>query len=68
MNTTGLSGSLPLPSNNIEKNKLLSILKSLATNSNDKEYGHQSADRVLLNYINDPEVTKAFNDVEKWYC
>ena len=66
MNTTELSNSLQ--SDSIEKIKLLFMLQSLATNHNDPEYDHRAADRALLDYINDPEVTKAFNDIEKWYC
>ena len=28
---------------------------------------HIKADELLLKYINDEMVTKAFNDIEKWY-
>lgn len=33
----------------------------------DAEKGHMEADQLLLQYINNPEVTEAFNDLEKWY-
>lgn len=67
MNTTESSKSVQ--TNSTEKNRLLSRLRSLATNyDSDKEYGHRNADRALLDYINDPEVTQAFEDIEKWYC
>jgi hypothetical protein len=31
------------------------------------EKDHYEADALLLQYINDPMVTKAFNEIEKWY-
>jgi len=46
------------------KNKLLLTLRSLV-NSDDPEYDHRAADRALLDYINDPEVTKAFENIKK---
>jgi hypothetical protein len=48
----------------IDKNTLLSILRT----HNDPEKDHKDADKALLKYINDPEITKAFNDIKKWYC
>lgn len=33
----------------------------------DPELSHQEADRLLLEYINNEEVTKLFNDLERWY-
>ena len=54
-----------LESDSIDKNTLLFILR---TNFDDPEGDHKDADRALLKYINDPEITKAFNDIKKWYC
>lgn len=34
----------------------------------DSEAGHQILDALLLSYINDEEVTKIFDDAEKWYA
>ena len=34
----------------------------------DKEYNHIDADNLLLEYINDTDVTKAFNNIKKWYA
>lgn len=34
----------------------------------DPEYGHQEADDLLLGYINDDDISQAFNDIEKWYA
>ena len=28
---------------------------------------HMEADGLLLTYINDPEITMAFNSIDKWY-
>ena len=50
----------------IDKDKLFEKLKSL--NSGDKEKDHIEADKALLKYINDPEITKAFEAIEKWYA
>ena len=36
---------------------------------NDDPYAdHVLADMALLKYIDDPEVTAAFNAIRKWYC
>lgn len=29
---------------------------------------HVDADELLLDYINDPDVRAAFEDIEKWYA
>lgn len=34
----------------------------------DEEVMHVKADEALLEYINDPEVTKAFDSIDKWYA
>jgi hypothetical protein len=34
----------------------------------DKELTHMDADDLLLEYINDPEVTRIFNEADKWYA
>jgi hypothetical protein len=41
---------------------------SVINETMDKEIGHGLADDLLLEYINDEEISKAFNDVEKWYA
>lgn len=33
----------------------------------DAEDNHIHADDLLLEYINDEEVTKAFEEIERWY-
>ncbi len=33
----------------------------------DPEMAHAAADRLLLAYINNPDVTEAFDAIEKWY-
>jgi hypothetical protein len=32
------------------------------------ESDHIEADRALLEYIGDPEITEAFGNIEKWYA
>jgi hypothetical protein len=34
----------------------------------DPEVEHSAADELLVRYINDPEVTKIYGDIEKWYA
>jgi hypothetical protein len=34
----------------------------------DPEAAHIKADELLLEYINDPEITEAFNKIERWYA
>ena len=41
-------------------------LKSINPNW-DVEMNHVRADELLLEYINDPEVTQLFDNIEKWY-
>lgn len=33
----------------------------------DYEFQHMNADQLLLDYINDENVTEAFNKIKKWY-
>jgi hypothetical protein len=48
------------------KAELLEKLKSWHGET-DHEGAHIAADEILLEYINDEEIAKAFNDIEKWY-
>jgi len=34
----------------------------------DEEKAHIEADKLLLELINDPEITEYFNNIEKWYA
>lgn len=49
---------------------LLDALKAAAENADttDIEIVHGNADAALLAYINDPEVTAAYEAVPKWYA
>lgn len=35
---------------------------------NDPEWDHEQADQLLLDFIDDPEVTNAFYSIRKWYA
>lgn len=48
------------------KEELLEKLRSFHTD--DEESDHVNADDALIEYINDPEVTEAFNAIKKWYA
>ncbi len=43
-------------------------LAELADGGMDKEADHIQADKLLLKYINDKQVTSNFNRIGKWYA
>jgi hypothetical protein len=49
------------------KAQLLAQLK-LCAETSDTESGHSDADDALLAFINDKEITAAYNAVPKWYA
>ena len=53
--------------NEMTKEELIKKLFDL-TCYYDLEKAHIEADILLLEYINDEEITKAFNDIDKWYA
>ena len=57
--------ALKLQSESINRETLLELLKML--NCDDPESNHMDADRALLKYINDEEITIAFRNINKWY-
>lgn len=48
--------------------KLEEIIDLQNKGHRDLEFHHMDADQLLLDYINDPEVSEAFYDIEKWYA
>jgi hypothetical protein len=50
------------------KQELITELNKIAKMSGDIEVDHIKADDLLLKYINDNEVTTAFNNILKWYA
>lgn len=48
------------------RDEVLKRLRSL--HSGDEEVDHLDADGALLEYINDPEISQAFNEIPKWYA
>lgn len=52
----------------ISRVDLLEKLKELVGDCGDMEATHAEADELLLQYINDPEIEKVFEEVPKWYC
>lgn len=50
------------------KQELIEKLRNIQKNNFDLESNHGDADDLLLEYIDDKEVTKAFNDIDKWYA
>lgn len=49
------------------KAELLRELVKCAANS-DTEDAHYAADRLLLGYIRDLDITEAYDSVRKWYA
>lgn len=47
------------------KEELIAKLQDL---QGDTESNHVEADALLLKFINDPEITKAFCKIDKWYA
>lgn len=47
--------------------ELLKELRALH-NASDPEQAHNAADRLLLEYIDNPTVAAAFNMVPRWYA
>lgn len=53
----------------LTRDGLVDILKQCITLSQgDPDYAHGEADRALLNYINDKEITELFDNIIKWYA
>jgi hypothetical protein len=50
-----------------DKSALLKELKRLAK-LKDKEAAHDTADNLLIEYLGDDEIAKAYNDIEWWYA
>ena len=50
----------------MEKEDLIKRLRDC--NSGDTENDHLTADDLLLEYIDDKEITDAYNEVDKWYA
>ena len=49
------------------REELIEKLQSLEEDT-DFELTHQEADELLIQYINDPEVTEAYDALLKWYA
>jgi len=51
----------------MKKKELLLKRLSKCKDNNDHHKGHEEADEALLEYINDEDITEAFDDIIKWY-
>lgn len=49
------------------KEELIENLRALLEDAPGEE-NHREADGLLLEYINNKDITKAFNDIPKWYA
>lgn len=50
------------------KEELIEKLKELHGENVDAEHNHGVADNLLLEFINDEEVTEAFEAIKRWYA
>ena len=50
-----------------KRDRIIKRLKELE-NSSDTELVHIEADRLLLELIDDSEISDIFNNLEKWYA
>lgn len=50
----------------MKKETLIEKLKKLE--HGDEEINHSNADDLLLEFIDIPQVTEAFNKIDKWYA
>lgn len=55
--------------NSIGREELLQELRGMKEWKvySDREQNHMKADTLLLSYIDDPEITEAFEEMDKWY-
>lgn len=58
---------VPFPDPPLTKQQLIDYLQ-LCAGHYDEEVAHIQADRALLAYINDPDITAAFDSFNKWYA
>lgn len=50
----------------LTKRELLAVLAKAAVSS-DTESAHADADSALLRFIGDPEITRAYRAINRWY-
>lgn len=53
------------------KQELIEALKEIKESQNkfiDQECDHIKADELLLQYINDENITRIFESIDKWYA
>lgn len=54
----------------LTRDDLLAVLRDIRDNyaQSDTECAHVDADEALVNFINDSEVTAAYNAINKWFA
>jgi len=52
----------------MDKKEVIEELKKIVKNGGDTELDHSDADALLLEYINDKEIEKAYDEIDKWYA
>lgn len=50
------------------RDELITLLRGWEGDTGDLEMVHIEADDALLAYINDSEITEAYNAIGKWYA
>lgn len=44
------------------------IKKLIEADDGDNESSHIQADKLLIEFINDPDIAEAYNAIDKWYA
>lgn len=52
----------------MDKQEALRELKAIEANQGDIERDHARADDILLELIDDEEISEAYYDIDKWYA
>lgn len=50
------------------RDELLAGLKTISDEIHDPEVAHIAADKLLLKFIDDKEITEAYKKIDKWYA
>jgi hypothetical protein len=49
------------------REKLLELLRSMKSRPKDEEAAHWEADKALVEYIGDVEITEAWKSAQEWF-
>ena len=50
------------------RDELIAVLRACLRNNSDPEVAHSDADEALIEFIGDAEITRLYEQIEKWYA